>query len=365
MRREPWGVTAEGVIAELITLTNRAGTTALVATYGATLVRLLHPSPPGSPPADVVLGFDDLADYLAPQPYLGATVGRYANRIANGRFVLDGTEHRVTRNEGVHSLHGGAVGFDKVVWSVVTARDDRVELRYVSPDGDQGFPGTLACTVRYELTEDDVLRIAYEAATDRRTIVNLTNHAYFNLSQSPENGVSSRTILDHRLSIDADRFLPVTSDLIPTGEIRPVDGTAFDFREPATLGHRLRETSRADGPSGEQLRIAGGFDHCFVLNGREGTLRRAAVLSDPASGRRMEVHTTSPGLQLYTGNMLDGTVRGRGGIAYGRHHALCLETQRFPDAPNQRGFPSAVLDPGDRFTAVTEYRLSCADRGIE
>jgi aldose 1-epimerase len=346
-QRERWGATAEGGGVELLTLRNVKGTAVTVATYGATLVRLQH----GSPPTDLVLGFDDLAGYSSSQPYLGATVGRYANRIANGRLLLDGREHRLTRNEGAHTLHGGVVGFDRAVWRASTVQRDAVELVRVSPHGDQGFPGALTCSVRYQITDDDVLRISYEATTDRRTVVNLTNHAYFDLG-----GASSRSILDHDLSIDAERFLPVTSELIPTGELRPVEGTLFDFRRTASIGERLREADHADGRSSDQIRIARGFDHCFVLDGSEGTLRRAAVLAAP-NGRRMEVHTTSPGLQLYTGNMLDGTLVGRGGETYGRHRALCLETQRFPDAPNQPGFPSAVLDPGDRFTAVTEYRL--------
>jgi aldose 1-epimerase len=343
MRREPWGFTPAGVAVDLVTLTNASGTTARVASYGATLVGLRH----GSPPADVVLGFDELAGYLAEQPYIGATVGRYANRIANGEFVLDGVTRRLTRNDGAHSLHGGAAGLDKVVWKVESASNDAVALRHVSTDGDQGYPGTLCCTVRYELTDNDILRISYGTTTDRRTVVNLTNHAYFNLG-----GAASRDILDHRISIDADAFLPVTDGLIPTGEIRPVDGTPFAFREPTSIGDRLRRAAAND-----QIRNAGGFDHCFVLRGPEGPLRRAAVLSDPSGSARMDVFTTSPGLQLYTGNMLDGTVRGRGGVPYGRHHALCLETQRFPNAPNQPAFPSAVLDPGERFAAVTEYRF--------
>jgi len=357
MSCEPWGVTREGAAVHLITLTNSSGTTASIATYGATLVRLAF----GSPPVDVVLGFDDLAGYLSPHPYLGATIGRFANRIANAEFVLDGVRHRLTRNEAAHSLHGGAVGFDKAVWGLVDARDDAVTLRHVSRDGDQGYPGTLTCTVRYEITGDDVLRIVYEATTDRRTVVSPTNHAYFNLSLDA-GATSGRGILDHRLSIDADAFLPVTPDLIPTGEALPVEGTPFDFRRPVSIGDQLDAGSLADPRCREQIRNAGGFDHCFVLNGLEGVLRRAAVLTDPATGRRLEVHTTSPGLQLYTGNRLDGTVRGRGGIGYGRHHALCLETQRFPDAPNQPGFPSAVLDPHDTFSAVTEYRFSLIGR---
>jgi aldose 1-epimerase len=344
MRREAWGTTADGAAVELVTLSNTNGTSASVATYGATLVRVRY----GSPPADVVLGFDDLAGYLVPQPYLGATVGRYANRIANGEFVLDGVRHRLTRNEGVHSLHGGTVGFGAVVWDLARADGDAVTFRHVSPDGDQGYPGTLACTVRYQLTDDDVLRITYQAVTSRRTVVSLTNHAYFDLS-----GGSSDGILEHRISIDADAFLPIDETLIPTGEIRRVDGTPFDLRRPVSIGERLRAAS-----ANEQIGRAGGFDHCFVVNGPEGMLRRAAVLSDPSTERRMEVHTTCPGLQLYTGNMLDGTLGGRGRSTYGRHRALCLETQRFPDAPNRPSFPSPVLDPGQSYEAVTEYRFS-------
>jgi aldose 1-epimerase len=341
----PWGMTPDGKRIELYTLTSGGGLTAEVANYGATLLRLLH----GTLPHDVVLGFDDLRGYTGTHPYFGATVGRYANRIARAQFTLDGTTAVLTCNDGAHSLHGGLKGFDKVVWHArgqpshpVTS----VELSHVSPDGDQGYPGTLTAIVRYSVSANDILRIEYDATTDQPTVVSLANHAYFNLTAG-----SSDSILGHELTIDADAFLPVGPGLIPTGEIRPVAGTPFDFRTPRTIGSRIND---ADG----QLRRASGYDHCFVLNGgEEGRFRFAARLTDPASGRTMEVHTTCGALQLYTGNLLDGTIRGKAGQMYRRHHGVCLETERYPNAPNVPCFPSPVLRPPDRYSSVTEYRF--------
>jgi aldose 1-epimerase len=340
----PWGVTSDGQPIERYTLTSAGRLTAEIANYGATLVRLLH----GTPPHDVVLGFDDARGYTGVHPYFGATVGRYANRIARAQFTLDGITAVLTRNDGAHSLHGGLKGFDKVVWHARGQPSHpaaSVALSYVSPDGEQGYPGTLTAIVRYSVSPDDILRIEYEATTNEPTVVSLTNHTYFNLS----NG-SSDSILAHGLTIDADAYLPVGPGLIPTGEIRPVAGTPFDFRTPRTIGSRINDAD-------PQLRLAGGYDHCFVLNGGEGPFRLAARLADPASGCTMEVHTTCGALQLYTGNLLDGTISGKGGQIYRRHHGVCLETDRYPNAPNVPWFPSAVLRPPDRYLSMTEYRF--------
>jgi aldose 1-epimerase len=342
MQCEPWGRTPNGKDVDLYTLTNASGTQASIATYGATLVRLLH----GDPPADLVLGFDTLDGYLGEHPYFGGTIGRYANRIANGRFTLAGRTFTLARNNGAHALHGGVRGFDKVLWRgrpVTERRDDTVELRYVSANGEEGYPGILSVLVRFTLTAD-VLRIEYEATTSQPTIVNLTNHSYFNLAGS------AGSILDHELTIDAGRFTPIDRGFIPTGEQQDVSGTPFDFRTARRIGVRITEDN-------EQLRFAGGYDHNFVLNGPPEVMRRAATLQHPASGRVLEVYTTAPGLQLYTGNQLDGTIRGKGGQIYGRHAGVCLETQQFPDAPNQPSFPPAVLRPGQRLRTVTEYRF--------
>jgi aldose 1-epimerase len=298
----------------------------------------------------VVLGHDAIAEYVSEPGYLGATVGRYANRIAAGRFTLDDAPVAIPPNDGLNALHGGPVGFDQAVWRLVAIGGDAAEgvlLAHTSPDGDQGFPGTLDVTVRYSLTPDGTLGIAYRARTDRPTAVNLTNHAYFNLD-----GEGAGDILDHRLEVDAEAFTPVDDGLIPTGEIRPVAGTPFDFRRPQQIGARI---AAAD----DQLRLAGGYDHNFVLRRREGgaTPQRAARLFSPKSGLAMEVLTTEPGLQLYTGNVMGPPQRGRAGQSLGRHAALCLETQHFPDSPNKPHYPATILRPGTVLGSCTLYRF--------
>jgi aldose 1-epimerase len=297
----------------------------------------------------VILGFDSFEPYLKGSPYFGSLIGRYGNRIGGGQFRLDGRVYTLPKNDGPNTLHGGERGFDKVVWTAreVAGKDGpAVELSYLSPDGDQGFPGTLRARVTYTLTEANELRIAYEATTDKPTVVNLTNHAYFNLA-----GPGGGDILSHLLFVDADRFTPVGPGLIPTGELHGVAGTPFDFRTPTPIGARIAAKDA-------QLELAGGYDHNYVLNGEAGTLRLVARVSEPGSGRVLEVLTTEPGIQFYSGNFLDGSVVGKGGRAYKHRYGFCLETQHFPDSPNQPGFPSTVLRPGETYSTTTIYRFS-------
>jgi len=346
----PFGTAPAGDAVDLITLHSPSGIELDVATYGGVVTRLVVPDREGRL-ADVVLGHEGLGAYVEGTPYFGAIVGRYANRIAAGRFTLDGVEYQLATNDGPNHLHGGKRGFDKVVWSAEpysTGSEAGVVLTHVSPDGDEGYPGELSVRVTYALTADGELRIDYEATTDAPTIVNLTHHGYWNLA-----GHDSGDILGHELTIPARRFTPVNETLIPTGELRPVEGTPFDFREATAIGARIEADD-------EQLALGGGYDHNFVLDGWEddGSLRLAAVLRDPASGRVLEVLTTEPGLQLYSGNFLDGSDIGKGGIAYEHRGGLCLETQHFPDSPNQPGFPSTVLRPGETYRSTTVYRFT-------
>jgi aldose 1-epimerase len=318
-----------------------------VLTYGATIQSVRVPDRDGRVD-DVVLGFDDLVGYLAPHPYFGATVGRYANRIAGGRFSLAGAEHRLPVNDGPNCLHGGTVGFDKALWSARAAGVDSVELSHVSPDGDMGFPGQLTASVTFTVSGSD-LRIAYEATTDQATVLNLTNHSYFNLA-----GAGSGSVDDHEVRVLANRYTPVDEVLIPTGELAAVAGTPMDLRSPRPIGAALR-----DGQGDEQVRrAAGGFDHNWVIDESErGGERLAAEVHEPTTGRRLEVWTDQPGVQLYTGSLLDGTVVGKGGRAYEKGDAFCLETQHFPDSPNQPAFPSTVLRAGGTFTTSTVFRF--------
>ena len=346
MNKTIFGKMPDGQFIDLYTLTNRNGLKVTITNYGGRVVSLLVPDRRGKV-ADVVLGFDDLTGYLAPNPYFGALVGRYANRIANGEFRLYGVEYHVPKNDGPNALHGGILGFDKRVWTArdVSKQNPSLELTYLSKDGEEGYPGNLSVKVIYTVTDSNELQIDYTAITDKDTVLNLTNHSYFNLA-----GQGNGDILSHQLTINADRFTPINSTLIPTGELRPVDGTPFDFRKPAAIGARINDAN-------EQLKFGKGYDHNFVVNHQDAGLVLAARVTDPGSGRVMEVLTTQPGVQLYTGNFLDGTIHGKGGKVYGFRSALCLETQHFPNSPNQPNFPSAELKRGQTFHETTIYKF--------
>lgn len=324
---------------------NAHGIEVCVLDYGGLVVSLTTPDRYGVR-RDIVLGFDQLSDYEQNAPYFGALVGRYANRVANGTFTLDGVTHHLAANDGPHSLHGGACGFHRALWQAeLTQRTGAVGvvLTRISPDGEDGYPGTLSVRVTYLLTEQDELVIDYVATTDRATPINLTHHSYFNLA-----GHDAGDVLGHGISIDADAFLPIRSGLIPTGVLQPVAGTPFDLRQPVRIGARIDQDD-------EQLVMSGGYDHTFVIQ-REGPgLVHAARVVDPLSGRSVDVATTEPGLQFYTGQALDGTIVGKGGHVYRRRSGLCLETQHFPDSPNQPSFPSTVLRPGETFSSRTVY----------
>lgn len=345
---EPIGTTHDGITVERFTLRGDGRVEAEILTYGGTLAALRAPDRDGNL-GDIVLGFDSLEPYLNWHPYLGSTVGRYANRIAAGRFSLGGHEYVLAKNNGENHLHGGPGGFHRQVWGATprdTAAGPSVELRYLSPDGEEGYPGNLDVTVIFTLAGDE-LQIDYTASTDRDTVVNLTNHAYFNLAGGGD-------ILGHQIAIAASRFVPVGPSLIPSGELRGVAGTPLDFRAPAPIGARI-------GDDDEQLRNAGGYDHTWVIDKAPGELALAARVSDPASGRVLEMLTTEPGVQFYSGNMIQGGLVGRGGQTYVRHSGLCLEAQHFPDSPNQPAFPSTALRPGETYRQTTIYRLTIAD----
>ncbi|MBV8865747.1 MAG: galactose mutarotase [Acidobacteriaceae bacterium] len=348
MQKENWGKTEAGEEISLYTLRNPSGIEVRVINYGGRVVSLKTPDRTGEF-GDIVLGFDNPAGYLAKNPYFGALVGRYANRIANGEFVLNGTRYTLARNNGQNSLHGGWKGFDKRIWDareVSSSIDPGLELSYLSVDGEEGYPGNLQVTVRYTLTSSNELRLDYSATTDKDTVLNLTNHSYFDLS-----GQGAGKILDFEVMINADRFTPVNAHLIPTGELQPVEGTPFDFRKPMPIGSRIDE-------SDQQLKLAIGYDHNFVLNASGNGSSLAARVSDPKTGRVLEVLTTQPGVQFYTGNHLDGSVTGKNGVVYGFRSAVCFETQHFPDSPNHPEFPSTELKAGQRYRGTTIFRFS-------
>jgi aldose 1-epimerase len=342
--RAPFGSTPDGRGVELFTLSNPQGMEVAIATYGATIVSLKVPDRNGEL-GDVVLGYDSLEGYLRASPYFGSIVGRYGNRIAKGRFVLDGRTYQLSINDGPNHLHGGARGFDKVVWAAESSATDStasVAFTYTSPAGEEGYPGTLRARVTYTLTSSNALRVDYLATTaDSATPVNLTQHSYFNLAGTGD-------ILGHELIIPADRYTPVDSTLIPTGELAPVEGTPFDFRTPTAIGARMAQDD-------EQLRRGRGYDHNFVLN-REGSgLALAGRVVEPTTGRTLEISTTEPGIQFYSGNFLDGAITGKDGRVYGHRTGFCLETQHFPDSPNQPGFPSTILRPGQEYRSTTVF----------
>jgi aldose 1-epimerase len=349
IERSGFGALPDGTAIERYLLRNDRGMTAAILTYGGIVQSMEVPDRDGTM-ANVVLGFATLADYLAKGAYFGTITGRYANRIAGARFSLDGRSYRLAANDGVNALHGGIGGFSSRVWRAAARRDAGevgVALRYVSPDGEEGYPGTLDTEVTCTLTADNALRIDYRATTDKPTVVNLTNHSFFNLA-----GEGTGSVLDHELTLHASRYTPVDEDLIPTGEIAPVSGSALDFTRPAAVGGRIR--------AGEPQLLRGrGYDHNFVLDKpAAGGLSLAARLRDPGSGRVLEVSTTEPGLQLYSGNFLDGSAVGTGGRAYRQSDGLCLETQHFPDSPNRPGFPATVLRPGETFRSTTVFAFT-------
>jgi aldose 1-epimerase len=345
----PFGRTPSGETVDIYTLTNSKGMEAAISTYGGVVVSLKVPDRTGAL-GDVVLGFDRFEGYLKPPPYFGAIVGRYGNRIAHGTFTLDGVQYTLARNNGENSLHGGIRGFDKRLWTVTQSSGQRLALTYLSKDGEEGYPGNLSTTVTYVLTENNELRIDYSATTDKDTVLNLTNHSYFNLA-----GQGEGDVLGHQVTIFADRFTPVDKTMIPTGELRYVAGTPFDFRRPHTIGERINSGD-------EQLALGRGYDHNFVINRAGSGLEPAARVSEPKTGRVLDVSTTEPGVQFYSANFLDGTLTGKGGKVYGPHSAFCLETQHFPDSPNKPEFPSVELKPGGRYRTATVYRFSTDSR---
>lgn len=331
----------------LYTLTNKNGMEVKIINYGATVVSLTAPNRNGKY-EDVVLGYDNLEDYVNGNSFFGCIVGRYGNRINKGKFKLDGKEYQLTINDGENHLHGGIIGFHKVLWKaepIINDSSESLKLSYKSSDGEQGYPGNLSIEVVYTLTDNNELLIDYSAITDKPTILNPTHHSYFNLSGSFDN-----TILNHELLIDADYITPVNSQLIPTGELMKVENTPFDFRSFRKIGERINDDH-------EQLKYGKGYDHNWVLNNFNGRIRKVAELYDPSSGRAMEVLTDQPGLQFYSGNFLDGSIKGKNGIRYNHRTGLCLETQHFPDSPNHPNFPSVVLRPGEKYTQKTMYRF--------
>jgi aldose 1-epimerase len=338
-----FGSLEDGTTVDMLTLKNARGATAKVITYGATLTELWIPDRNGKL-GDVVLGFDKLPGYVENHPYFGATVGRVANRIAKGKFTLDGREYSLEINNPPNSLHSGPKGLSHMVWKAEPLHEPHaaaVRFSCVSPDGDGGFPGKLSVTVVYRLTDDDELQLEYSAKTDKATPINLTNHSYFNLG-------GGKHILDEILYLPAERYTPVDATLIPTGEILPVKGTPLDFTKPTAIGARIAEMKGNPG----------GYDHNYVLSNKAGEFKLAARVSDPRSGRQMEVWTTEPGAQFYSANFLDGTLTGKGGVAYGKHAGFCLETQHFPDSVNHPDFPSVILRPGGVYRTATTYKFS-------
>ncbi|NLF09186.1 MAG: galactose mutarotase [Pirellulaceae bacterium] len=341
IKQETFGKTPDGETVDLYTLTNTNGLRIKIMTYGATIVAVETPDREGRM-ANITLALDSLDDYLKEHPYLGSTVGRYANRIAKGKFSIEGREYTLAANDGSNHLHGGTKGFDKAVWKAEPVEgDDFVGVRFTheSPDGDEGYPGKLSAAVTYSLTKDNELRMEYEAETDAPTVINLTNHTYWNLA-----GGGKTDVLEHTLTLNADRYLPADAGLIPLGELKPVKDTPMDFTQPMTIGSRIKQVD--------------GYDHCYVLNKVEGETAPTFVakITEPSSGRVMEIFTTQPGVQFYTGNFLDGSLGG-GGAVFQRHYGFCLETQHYPDSPNQPEFPITILRPGEKYRHTTIHKF--------
>ena len=344
--RQPFGQTKDGIAVDLYTLRNSKGAEVGICNYGGLVTFLKVPDRNGQF-GDVVLGYDTLADYIKESPYFGALIGRYGNRIAKGKFKLDGKEYTLATNNAPNALHGGLKGFDKVVWEpriLATLEGPALKLKYESKDGEEGYPGNLSVTAVYTLTDDNALKLEYTATTDKDTVVNFTQHSYFNLAGKGD-------ILNHEVMMPADRFTPVDSTLIPTGELKPVDGTPFDFRTPTAIGARI-------GQEDEQLKFGNGYDHNWVINKPMGQLGLMARVYEPTTGRVLEVGSTEPGLQFYTGNFLDGKLTGKGGWVYQFRNGFCLEAQHYPDSPNQPNFPSVVLKPGQVYQSTIIFKFS-------
>lgn len=338
--KENFGTTPDGKKVDLYTLTNLSGSKTKVINFGGYITFLQLPDRNGKL-ADIVLGYDTLKQYINDTAYLGSLIGRFGNRIAKGKFTLNGAEYTLATNNGPNHLHGGINGFNKVAWNAQPIDDPSgpgLKLTYLSKDGEEGFPGNLSCTVVYTLTNNNEMKISYEATTDKATIVNLTSHSYFNLA-----GHNSGDILGHELMLNADNYTPADDTLIPTGQIAPVKGTNVDFTKPTAIGERI-------------TKVAGGYDHNFVLNNKKCELGLAARVYEPKSGRVMEIYTTEPGIQFYSGNFLDGSAKGKG-AAYKKHTGFCLETQHYPDSPNKPNFPSVVLKPGEKYIHLTVHKF--------
>lgn len=348
IEKKSFGRIEDGTEALLYTLTNNNGVSMSVTNYGGIITELKVPDKNGSI-SDIVLGYDKVEDYVKENPYLGATIGRYGNRIAKGKFILNGTEYSLATNNDPNHLHGGVKGFDKVMWNLEPFQKETelgLIMKYVSKDGEEGYPGNLDVTVTYTLNDNNELRIDYLATTDKPTICNLTNHSYFNLKDA---GVSK--ILDHELQIFADKYTPIDPTSIPLGELAPVEGTPFDFREPKTIGRDINLDN-------EQLKNGIGYDHNFVLNGNMGEMRLAAKVVEHTTGRVMEIFSEEPGVQFYSGNFLDGTLIGKNGVVYKHRNGFCLETQHYPDSPNQPDWPTTTLNPGETYKTSTIHKFS-------
>lgn len=344
-----FGQTPSGESVTLYTMKNASGMEVQIMTYGGIITKILTPDKNGTV-EDVVLGFETLDEYIKDSPFFGATVGRYGNRIAKGKFTLDGVGYQLPATNNGNALHGGLKGFDKKVWQVIssgeTAEGPKLVLKYISKDMEEGFPGNLTVHLSYILTAKNELSIEFSATTDKATIINLCNHSYFNLS-----GNVKRNILEHTMQLNAPKLVAVDAQLIPTGDLIPVAGTPFDFLSPQVIGSRIDQTEN------EQIKRGGGYDHCFAFDKPLGKFAVVAIAHDPVSGRSLEASTTEPGVQFYTANFLDGRLKGKNGAVYGKRTGFCLETQHFPDSPNQANFPSTVLRPGNHYTTKTNYRF--------
>jgi len=346
LKKENFGKLPNGTEVELYTLTNKNGVEVKITNYGATVTSIKAPDKNGKF-EDVALGYDNLKGYLDKNPHLGSVAGRYANRIAKGQFTLAGKTYTLAKNNGENHLHGGPKGFYQAVWTVTPSpANDAVTLKYLSKDGEEGYPGNLDVTVTYTLTDKNELKIDYAATTDKETILNLTNHSYFNLA-----GAGNGDILNHQLKINSDQITPVDKTMIPTGDVKQVAGTPFDFTNLTAIGARINDQD-------EQLILGKGYDHNFILKTSNNITTPAVEVYEPTTGRVMEVFTDQPGVQLYTGNFLDGTITGKGGKVYNQRYGFCLETQHYPDSPNKPNFPNVTLKPGQRFATTTIYKFS-------